>query len=93
MLESVPPGVTTCTGPLVAPAGTLVVIEELETTLKMAAVPLNVTLLAPVRFVPRMVTGAPTRPEAETVFTNGARPAERLKIVPQPSRQAELVPP
>ena len=39
LLESVPPGVTTWTLPVVAPAGTVVVIKELETTLKAAAVP------------------------------------------------------
>ena len=39
LLESVPPGVTTWTVPVVAPAGTVVVIRELETTVKTAGVP------------------------------------------------------
>jgi hypothetical protein len=39
LLESVPPGVTTWTLPVVAPTGTVVVIKELETTLKAAAAP------------------------------------------------------
>ena len=34
----------------------------LDTTLKVAAVPLKRTLLAPLKFVPVMVTVAPTRP-------------------------------
>jgi hypothetical protein len=49
---SVPPGVFTSTVPVAAPAGTVVVIKEAETTLKVAAVPLNVTLVAPVSLVP-----------------------------------------
>jgi hypothetical protein len=36
-VESVPPGVTTSTFPVVAPAGTVVVISEGETTVKTAA--------------------------------------------------------
>jgi hypothetical protein len=41
LLESVPPGVTTWTAPLVARKGTPTVISELETTPKTAAVPLK----------------------------------------------------
>jgi hypothetical protein len=44
LLESVPLGVTTWTSPVVAPAGTVVVISELETTVKVAATPLNLSL-------------------------------------------------
>ena len=47
LLESVPLGVTTWTSPVVAPAGTVVVISELDTTVKVAAVPLKLTLPAP----------------------------------------------
>ena len=36
LLESVPPGVTTWTVPVVAPAGTVVVISEGETTVNLA---------------------------------------------------------
>ena len=49
LLESVPPGVTTWTSPLLAPAGTVVVIKNLDTTVNVAAVPLKLTLVAPVR--------------------------------------------
>src|SRR5882762_8572253 len=56
LLFSVPPGVVTTTGPVVAPVGTVAVISELDTTVNAAAVPLNVTLVAPVRLVPRMTT-------------------------------------
>jgi len=82
LLESVPVGVTTRTVPLVAPAGTLVTISELETTLKAAAVPLKLTAVEPVRLFPKMVTTAPVLPEAGSVFTNGPRPRDTLNTVP-----------
>jgi hypothetical protein len=67
---------------VVAPAGTVDVIKELETTVKTAAWPLNVTLIAPVRLVPRILTGSSALPEVVCVLTNGARPRDKLKIVP-----------
>jgi len=87
LLESVPPGVTTLTFPVVAPAGTVVVISALDATLKTAVLPLKVTLVAPVRLVPRILTAAPTAPESVWVSTNGPKPTVTLKIVPQPSLQ------
>jgi len=74
LLVSVPPGVVTWTVPLVAPVGTVVVISDAETTVKVAAVRLKVTLVAPVRSVPRMVTLAPTWPKAGVVVTKGPSP-------------------
>ena len=82
LLLSVPLGVTTLTVPLVAPAGTVVVISELETTLKTAAVPLKVTLLAPVSFVPRILTAAPTLPDVGCVSTNGPSPVDSSNTAP-----------
>jgi len=79
--------------PEVAPAGTVVVISELETTVKTAAVPLNVTLVAPVRLVPRIVTAFPTLPEEGSVSTNGPRPVDRLKTVPQSKTGSPQFPP
>ena len=62
-LVAVPPGVTTAIGPLVAPAGTVVVIVVALTTVNVGCdVPLKVTPVAPVRLVPVMVTAAPTMP-------------------------------
>jgi len=52
LLFSVLVGVVTVTKPVVAPVGTLVSISEGDTTLNAAAVPLNLTLVAPVRPVP-----------------------------------------
>ena len=49
--------------PVVAPAGTVAVIEVADTTVKLvAAVPLNFTAVTPVNFVPVIVTVAPTLP-------------------------------
>ena len=55
--------------------------------MNVADVPLNVTLVAPVRSVPRILTAAPTLPDAGTVVTKGASPTERRKTVPQPGGQ------
>jgi hypothetical protein len=62
-LAAVPPGVVTLIVPLVAPVGTTAVICVAESTVKLvAAVRLNVTSVAPVRFVPVMTTVVPTGP-------------------------------
>jgi hypothetical protein len=84
-LESVRLGVTTSTVPLVAPTGTVVVISELETTVKAAGVPLKVTLVAPVRLaelMPKIVTAVPTLPEAGAVSIDGPATVDRLKSWP-----------
>jgi hypothetical protein len=52
--------------------------------LKVAGVPLNVTLVADDKLFPRMTTPVPTGPDVGFVFTNGACPKDKLKIVPQP---------
>lgn len=62
--------------------GTAVVISEAETTVNAAGAPLNVTLVASLRSVPRILTAAATLPEMGNVSTNGARPRDRLKTVP-----------
>jgi hypothetical protein len=82
LLESIPLGVTTLTSPVLAPEGTLVLISELDTTVNLAAMPLKVTLVAPVRLVPRILMAVPTAPEEGCVSTNGPKPTARLKIVP-----------
>jgi len=62
-LVPVPDGVVTVILPLVAPAGTAVLICVGEITVKVAAVPLKRTLVEPVKFVPVIVTLVPTVPE------------------------------
>src|SRR5437879_9640060 len=61
-LVAVPPGVVTLSGPVVAPLGTVAEIEVEEVAVKLALVPLKVTAVAPVKFVPVIVTGVPTGP-------------------------------
>ena len=63
-LVAIPPGVVTDTLPDVAPAGTVATICLADLTVKDAPVPLNRTAVAPVRFVPVIVTDVPTPPEA-----------------------------
>ena len=57
-----PVGVATLTTPEVALAGTTAVISVSDTTAYVAGCPLNVTLLAPVKPLPRMMTVAPVFP-------------------------------
>jgi hypothetical protein len=75
VLVAVPPGVPTAILPVVAPVGTVAVICVGETTVNAAAVPANVTDVAPVKFVPAIVTtvpGAPDEgPNAEMVGAGG----------------------
>jgi len=63
VLVATPPGVVTEIVPLVAPAGTFVVIDEELTTVKVAAAPLKATALAPVKPLPASVTLMPTGPD------------------------------
>jgi len=60
---AVPLAVVTLIGPVVAPEGTVVLICVLLLTVKLADVPLNLTAVAPVKFVPVTVTLVPTAPE------------------------------
>ena len=58
-----PLAVVTLTLPVVAPAGTVAEIDAAELTVKVdALVPLNLTAVAPVRFVPVIETFVPTLP-------------------------------
>ena len=59
---AVPLGVVTEIAPVVAAAGTLVVIWLALVTAKVAAVPLNFTEVVPVKLVPLMVTEAAADP-------------------------------
>jgi hypothetical protein len=63
-LVAVPATVVTVIRPEVAPAGTEVLILVLETTSKLALVPLKRTLVAAVKFVPLITTAVPTGPLA-----------------------------
>lgn len=63
LLDSVPLGVFTWIVPVVAPAGTRAWMYVSETTVNVAAVPLNVTLVAPVRLFPSIVMDCPATPK------------------------------
>ena len=59
-VADVPPVVVTLTSTTPVPAGEVAVIEVAELTVKLAAaVPPNATALAPVKFVPVIVTDVP----------------------------------
>src|SRR5205823_6182740 len=61
-LLAVPSEVVTLIGPLVAPAGTVVVIAVAELTVKLVLTLLNSTAVAPLKLVPLIVTLVPTGP-------------------------------
>ena len=86
MLELVaePRGEATPMRPVVAPAGTVAVIFVAELSVNAAAAPLKVTDVAPVKFVPLIVTVAPTRPFGGEKFaiTGPAVNAAALVAVP-----------
>lgn len=74
VLVAVPPGVVTLSGPVVAPAGTVVWMAVSDVTVKLAALPLNVTDVARRKFAPRIVTLSPADPLAgvKLVIAGGA---------------------
>ena len=81
-LVALPLGVVTLMGPVVAPDGTVAVIFSDEFTVKLAPTPLNVTDVAPSKFVPLIVTAAPGNPEVgENVVIVGAAVAVTTKLV------------
>ncbi len=61
-LYPVPEGVVTLTLPVVAPLGTVVVMDESELTTNEAATPLKVTAVAPVKLAPVICTSVSTAP-------------------------------
>ena len=79
----IPPGVVTVTLPVVAPAGTVAVIWLPEFTVKLAAVPLKLTAVAPVRLVPVRMTEVPTGPLVglRLVMAGPAPAPEMVKLV------------
>jgi hypothetical protein len=62
-LVKVVAGATTATGPVVAPGGTVPVTWLSESTVKLAPKPSKVTLVAPVKPLPVIVTAVPVGPE------------------------------
>ena len=90
-MVAVPPSVITLTIPVVAPTGTIAVMDVSETTLKiLALVLLNLTAVAPVKCVPVMVTLIPIDPLVGVKLlmvgagTNTNVLTERLNVPPLP---------
>src|SRR5207244_11787322 len=82
VLVAVPPGVVTLSGPVVAPVGTVAWIVVAEVTVKFALIPLNVTVVAPVKFVPLIVTMLPTGPHGGVkLVTGGALATMTVTVV------------
>jgi len=94
LLVSAPLGVITWTVPVVAPAGTVAWMSECDSTVNVAAaIPLKVTLVAPVRLLPRILIVCPTLPDVGSVVTYALSPTERLKTVPSPLAPSAFVVP
>jgi hypothetical protein len=81
-LVAVPAGLVTVMGPVVAPAGTVAVICVLLLSVKTAVMPLKRTSVVPVKFVPVMVTDAPTGPDVgEKLAIVGGRMTTKLALL------------
>jgi len=99
-LWPVPFGVVTAILPVVAPLGTFAWIWVLELTVKLVAdVPLNFTAVAPVKFVPVIVTLVPTGPLVglNDVTVGGLPPpvvtVKLVELVPVPFGVVTLIVP
>src|SRR3989442_952849 len=94
-LIAVPPDVVTLIGPVVAPLGRVVAIEVDEFTVKLAATPLMVTDVTPVKFVPAIVTLVPTGPLVgeKLVIVGGGMTVKLLARVAVPADVVTLIGP
>ncbi len=94
-LVAVPPAVVTLIGPVVAPADTVARIEVAEVTVKLALTELKVTEVAPLKFVPLMITLVPTGPlvGAKLVIVGGSTTVNALLLVAVPPAVVTLIGP
>jgi hypothetical protein len=78
--------VTTLIFPAVAPAGTIAPIRVDDLTVKLALTPLNLTEVAPVKFVPLIFTVLPTEPlvGAKLVIVGGPTTVKLVALVAVP---------
>lgn len=93
-LSTLPAGLVTEILPVVAPDGTVALIE-LETTVNEAETPLNLTLVALSRSVPEMVTWAPIVPEVgvKLLMVGGLMTVKLLELEPEPLGVVTLIAP
>ena len=95
LLVAVPPAVVTEILPEVAPLGTPVTMAVFERTVLVATTPLKVTCVAPVKFVPEIVTAVPTPPEEgikPEIAGGGITVNELLLVAVPPGVVTEMVP-
>src|SRR5205814_7168212 len=92
-LEKVPAGVTTLIGPLIAPAGTVVVMRVGLTIVKSAFAPVNRTAVTSERFVPKIVTAVPAEPLAGKKLPIAASMVKELWLVTVPAAFVTLIGP
>ncbi len=94
-LLAVPPAVVTATRPAEAPEGTVVVICVGEFTVNAAGTPLNLTAVAPVRFVPVMTTEVPAGPlvGANDVIVGGGTTVKTTALVAVPPAVVTVIEP
>ena len=94
-LVAVPPGVVTDIFPVVAPAGTVAVICVAELTVKVELIPLNLTSVAPVKFVPVITMLAPMRPLVglKLVIVGAGMTVKLLALVAVPPGVVTLIGP
>ena len=83
---AVPTALPTEIAPVVAPDGTVVVITADETTMNEAVVPLNRTVVAPMKFDPLIVTDVPTGPiVGENELITGGPTVKSAALVTDPT--------
>ena len=83
-------------GPVVAPTGTVAVMEVADATEKLALTPLKLTLVTRERFTPEMVTVVPTSPlagEKPVMLGGTALTAAPAFTIPDPQFVVVQVPP
>jgi len=86
-LVPVPAALVMLMAPVVAPLGTVVLTWLSETTVKLAAVPLTPTALAPLNPLPVSVTEVPTGPlvGANELITGAEMTVKALPLTPVPA--------
>ncbi|MDQ6801166.1 MAG: hypothetical protein M3041_10045 [Acidobacteriota bacterium] len=87
ILIAVPVGVVTLTGPVVAATGTVAAMVVSLLMRNVALVPLNFTAVAPLKFVPEILTEIPTGPDKgkNVVIVGGAMVTVNAGPVPVPA--------
>ena len=82
-LVAVPTAFVTWIGPVVAPVGTVVVINVAELTVKVATTPLKFTAVALVKFDPLIDTAVPASPTlGENELITGGPTVKLVVLVP-----------